>query len=63
MTSQWIDVPERWLAAWQKTRIALPFTWVTRVLLWLAFVPSGMVKLLGQPFTVLPRTDPVGAYF
>ena len=56
-------MPERWLAAWQRTRIALPLTWVTRILLWLAFLPSGMIKLLGQPFTVLPRTDPVGAYF
>ena len=33
-----------------------------RVLLWLAFVPSGLEKLLGIPFTTLPRTDPVGAY-
>lgn len=58
-----LDVPERWLAAWQGTRVALPFTWLTRVLLWLAFLPSGLVKLVGQPFTVLPRTHPVGAFF
>lgn len=57
-----LDHPEVWLAAWQRTRIARPFTWLTRVLLWLAFLPSGLEKLLGMPFTTLPRTDPVGAY-
>ena len=36
---------------------------VSRILLAIAFVPTGMVKVLGQRFTVLPATDPVGAYF
>lgn len=34
-----------------------------RVLLALAFVPSGLVKILGQPFTSLPASDPVGYFF
>lgn len=63
MPRTWLDLPETWLAAWQRTRVAVPFTWGVRVLLWLAFLPPGLTKLLGQPFTALPRTDPVGAYF
>jgi hypothetical protein len=39
------------------------FTAVTRVLLALAFLPSGLVKLLGQRFTTLPVTTPVGHFF
>lgn len=39
------------------------FTLGVRVLLALAFVPSGLVKILDQPFTQLPVTDPVGAFF
>lgn len=63
MNTSWLDVPERWLATWQSKRVALPFTWLTRVLLWMAFLPSGLTKLLGRAFTGLPRTDPVGAFF
>jgi len=36
---------------------------ISRVLLALAFIPTGMVKLLGQRFTLIPTTDPVGAFF
>ncbi|WP_261663555.1 hypothetical protein [Deinococcus sp. Marseille-Q6407] len=61
--SSWLDRPERWLAAWQGHRLAVPFTWLTRVLLWLAFLPSGLVKLMGQPFTTLPVSDPIGYFF
>src|SRR5436190_20172024 len=39
------------------------FTAVTRVLLAVAFVPSGLVKILGEPFTTLPTSDPVGFFF
>jgi hypothetical protein len=39
------------------------FTVIVRVLLALAFVPSGLVKILGQPFTTLPVSDPVGYFF
>jgi hypothetical protein len=34
-----------------------------RVLLALAFLPSGLVKILGEPFTTLPMSDPVGFFF
>jgi uncharacterized membrane protein YphA (DoxX/SURF4 family) len=39
------------------------FTLIVRVLLATAFVPSGLVKILDQPFTTLPTTDPVGYFF
>jgi hypothetical protein len=39
------------------------FTLVVRVLLAVAFVPSGLVKILGEPFTQLPESDPVGYFF
>jgi hypothetical protein len=39
------------------------FTVAVRVLLVLAFVPSGLVKIVGEPFTALPVSDPVGSFF
>ena len=52
------------LHAWAISQPALRLlTLITRVLLALAFVPSGLVKILGQPFTLLPVTDPVGYFF
>ena len=38
-------------------------TAIVRVLLALAFLPSGWVKATGQRFTTLPVTDPVGYFF
>jgi hypothetical protein len=39
------------------------FTIIVRVLLALAFLPSGWVKVVGHRFTTLPLTDPVGFFF
>ena len=39
------------------------FTLTVRVLLAIAFVPSGLVKIMGEPFTTLPVSDPVGYFF
>ena len=39
------------------------FTALTRVMLALAFLPSGLVKVRGERFTTLPVTDPVGYFF
>jgi uncharacterized membrane protein YphA (DoxX/SURF4 family) len=36
---------------------------ISRILLAIAFVPTGMVKLLGERFTQLPTSNPVGAIF
>lgn len=55
-----IDRSHAWLVARPAARV---LALLTRVLLALAFVPSGLVKILGQPFTTLPTTDPVGYFF
>ncbi|MCB0463956.1 MAG: hypothetical protein R2816_07875 [Flavobacteriaceae bacterium] len=39
------------------------FTWFTRILLALAFVPSGLKKLLGERFTLLGIDNPIGFFF
>lgn len=52
------------LHAWAVNQRSLRMlTGITRVLLALAFVPSGLVKIMGTPFTTLPTTDPVGLFF
>ena len=38
-------------------------TWTTRILLFLAFLPSGLKKLLGERFTILSIDTPVGFFF
>ena len=39
------------------------FTWGTRILLAIAFVPSGLKKFLGERFTSLGVDNPVGFFF
>ena len=39
------------------------FTVFNRIVLAIAFLPSGLKKILGQPFTVLPVSHPVGYFF
>lgn len=39
------------------------FTWFTRIMLALAFVPSGAKKLLGLRFTQIPVEHPIGFFF
>lgn len=39
------------------------FTLFTRILLAAAFIPTGMVKLQGRRFTLIPPSDPIGAFF
>jgi hypothetical protein len=44
-------------------KLAQIFTAATRVLLFVGFTPPSIVKILNQPFTVLPDSNPVGHYF
>jgi len=44
-------------------KLFILFTWVTRILLFLGFLPSGLKKLLGEPFTILGLDSPVGFFF
>lgn len=50
-----ISVTRRW---WTQL-----FTAFVRVLIGLAFIPPSIPKILHQPFTVMPDSNPVGAYF
>jgi uncharacterized membrane protein YphA (DoxX/SURF4 family) len=44
-------------------KVFVLFTWMTRILLALAFIPSGLKKLLGERFTILGIDTPVGFFF
>lgn len=44
-------------------KIFVLFTWATRILLFIAFLPSGLKKLLGERFTILGVDTPVGFFF
>lgn len=44
-------------------RAARVFTWLTRALLAIAFIPSGLVKLQGERFTRLGIDTQVGFFF
>jgi uncharacterized membrane protein YecN with MAPEG domain len=50
-----VSVTRRW---WMQL-----FTAFTRCLLGVAFIPPSIPKILHKPFTMLPDTNPVGAYF
>ena len=53
----------RW-HAWLRSQAWLRrFTLANRLLLAMAFLPTGMVKLLGRRFTLLPMDNPVGFFF
>ncbi len=39
------------------------FTAFTRLLLAFGFIPPSIKKIFGQPFTILPDSNPVGHYF
>ena len=39
------------------------FTAMTRILLFIGFTPPSIKKILHQPFTILPDSNPVGHYF
>ncbi|MBM4188868.1 MAG: hypothetical protein FJ206_16305 [Gemmatimonadetes bacterium] len=52
------------LHRWMRSRAACyRLAIVSRILLALAFIPTGMVKLLGRRFTLLPTDTPIGAFF
>lgn len=55
-----IDRLHTWAIAQPMLRV---FAVCVRVLLALAFVPSGLVKIMAEPFTTLPVSDPVGYFF
>lgn len=50
-----VSVTQRW---WTQL-----FTAFVRILIGLSFIPPSIPKILHKPFTMLPDTNPVGAYF
>ena len=46
-----------------RSRLLQRFTAFTRVLLAVGFIPPGLKKLVGEPFTTLPTSSPVGYFF
>ncbi len=46
-----------------RSRFLQRFTAFTRVLLAIGFIPPGLKKLSGEPFTQLPTSHPVGYFF
>ena len=50
-------------AATVRNRFLQLFTAFTRGLLAFGFIPPGLKKILHQPFTILPDSNPVGHYF
>ncbi|PAP76442.1 hypothetical protein [Rubrivirga marina] len=46
-----------------RSRLLQRFTAFTRVLLAVGFIPPGLKKLSGEPFTALPPSHPVGYFF
>lgn len=55
------------LSAWHEhavnTKFLQYFTIFTRILLAIAFIPSGLTKILGEPFTAMAEDTPVGFFF
>jgi uncharacterized membrane protein YphA (DoxX/SURF4 family) len=61
---QLIARADRLHAAVRRVRALGRFAWAVRVLLAVAFVPSGLIKVLGVPFTRLdPKASEVGRLF
>ena len=55
-----IDRPFLWI---RSSAFCYRFTLFTRILLAAAFIPTGMVKLMGERFTLLGTDNPIGAFF
>jgi uncharacterized membrane protein YphA (DoxX/SURF4 family) len=54
---------DQWHASARAQRWLSAFAWFNRVALALAFLPSGLTKVLGNRFTVLGLDNPVGFFF
>lgn len=54
---------ESFIAQYRSEKFSKIFTWFTRILLALGFLPSGLTKLLGNRFTTIPIENPIGFFF
>jgi hypothetical protein len=58
-----IDLVDRAFLAVRRRAFFYRLALFTRILLAAAFIPTGMIKLLGQRFTLMPVETPIGAFF
>lgn len=65
--SSWCRPVKQTLIRWHRVARDHPwlrrFTLANRLLLSMAFLPTGLVKLLGRRFTILPTDNPIGFFF
>ncbi len=54
---------ENFLSRIRSQKLFKIFTWITRILLAIGFMPSGLTKLLGNRFTIIPVENPIGFFF
>lgn len=54
---------ENFLSRIRSQKLFKIFTWATRILLAIGFMPSGLTKLLGNRFTTIPVDNPIGFFF
>jgi hypothetical protein len=59
----WIDGVDRAFLRVRESRFLYRFALFTRILLAAGFIPTGMVKLVGERFTFGVSADPIGAFF
>ncbi|MGI9516507.1 MAG: hypothetical protein ACR2NP_05660 [Pirellulaceae bacterium] len=61
--SQFLASADRLFVWLRSSAFLYRFTLLTRILLAAAFLPTGMVKLMGRRFTLIGPEHPVGAFF
>jgi hypothetical protein len=54
---------DKWHAWARNCALLQRFTVFTRLLLGIGFIAPGLTKLLGNRFTTIPTSDPIGAFF
>lgn len=64
LTNPSLPAPLARIHAWARSQSWLArFTLMNRILLFMAFLPTGLVKATGQRFTLMPIEHPVGFFF
>ena len=58
-----MDFPDRLHRRLRSNPLAYRLVVGTRILLCAGFLPTGIVKLMGQPFTIIDPATPVGLFF
>lgn len=54
---------ESWFQKLRANSLLIAFTWFTRILLAIGFIPPGIKKIVGEPFTLLGPESQIGYFF